>query len=798
MHSTHEDRVRRALATLARRGLSDDQLQHVEDVLEGLFPPHGDAPLAPPDRYSLHGELGRGGMGRVLLASDHWLARDVAWKEVLWPSDPEARARFLAEARVTSQLRHPNIVPIYDLVEQPDRLAYTMPLLPQGSLRGAIEAVYGGAHTAWTVRRMVDAVRQVADALAYAHEHGVIHRDLKPDNVMTGEFGEVYIADWGLSRQSTPADPRHTTHAGTPGYMAPEQGPGGLVGPFTDVFQLGVLLFEVLTGRLPGESPTAPALQPLLDLHRSACDPDRGLRPSAFEFARRIEGWLDQERLRLEAEARVEEAERERPTLEALRHKADLAISRARALEQSLPPWAPADQRRALWHAESVALQLEEEAERAEQRHIEALQDALDLAPALLDARAEVADAWLARHRRAEREGDGRTVRLTEELVRRYGAGRHDGWLNGDGSLTLHTNPPGALVTLQRYEPEGRRLALGSPTDIGFTPLDARQLPMGSYLLTLRAPGCAAVRYPVHVPRGGHWDGVAPGGSVPTPIPLPSDLAPDEIYVPPGWFEAGSTRDELAAAPRRVWVDGFIIGRHPVTNRDWLGWLNHLWSTGRRDVAMAYAPRPNTEAPPSPDQIVYAVDDRHGFSLRKSAREGQDWRLGFPVVYVDWNAASAFAAWRAEVSGLQWRLPSEWEREKAARGVDGRRYPWGDRFEPSFACVGGSRAPGEDATPLEIDDPRFLEDTSPYGVRGVVGNSADWCLDRWQHRGPLVLADGRAPAIEALRDGPTEEHALRGGHWYSAPYGVAARFGIHTHDRRSSLGLRLARSWGGQ
>jgi formylglycine-generating enzyme required for sulfatase activity len=796
MQTTHADRVRRALAALARRGLSDDQLQHVEDALQDLLPPPTPS-AAPPDRYALHAELGRGGMGRVLLATDRWLRREVAWKEVLWPDDPEARARFLAEARVTSQLRHPNIVPIYDLIEQPERLAYTMPLLPQGSLRGAIDAVHSGAPTPWTVRRIVEAVRQVADALAYAHEHGVIHRDLKPDNVMTGEFGEVYIADWGLSRLASPTDPRHTTQAGTPGYMAPEQA-GGAVGPFTDVYQLGVLLFEVLTGELPGASPTAPALQPLLDLHRSACDPEPASRPTATAFARHIEGWLDQERLRVEAEARVEEAERERPALDALRQEADLAMARARALDEALPPWAPVEQRRALWHAEATAARLAEEAERAEQRHLEALQDALDLAPTLTDARAEVADAWLARHRRAERQGDTRTARLTEDLVRRYGAGRHDAWLAGEGRLTLHTDPPGAEVTLQRYQPDGRQLTLGPPVPLGRTPLDALRLPMGSYLLTLRAPGRAVVRYPVHLPREGHWDGTAPGDRAPTPISLPSDLGPDEIYVPPGWFEGGSHHDELASAPRRVWVDGFIIGRHPVTNRGWLDWLNHLWRTNQRDVAMAFAPRPNTEAPPSPDQLIYAVDELRGFSLRRSAREGQDWKPGFPVVYIDWEAASAYAAWRAEVEGLPWRLPTEWEREKAARGVDGRRFPWGDTFDPSFACVGGSRAPGEDATPLEIDDPRFQEDTSPYGVGGVAGNSADWCLDRWQHRGPLVLADGRAPPPEALRDGPTEEHALRGGHWYSAPHGAAARFGVHTNDRRSTLGLRLVRPWGGR
>ncbi|AKF10972.1 serine/threonine-protein kinase [Sandaracinus amylolyticus] len=212
-------------------------------------------------RYELDSLLGSGGMGEVSLVRDRRLQREIALK-VLRASaaaDPELRKRFQREALLQARLDHPAIVPVYDYESTDDRLYFTMKRVRGRTLRDVIDAIAEGdeaTRAEWGRGRLLSAFVQVCRAIDYAHAHGVLHRDLKPQNVMLGGFGEVHVIDWGiakhLDRASSDADGTLATiegeSLGTIGYMAPEQIVGDDVTPATDVFSLGAIVFEVLGG----------------------------------------------------------------------------------------------------------------------------------------------------------------------------------------------------------------------------------------------------------------------------------------------------------------------------------------------------------------------------------------------------------------------------------------------------------------------------------------------------------------------------------------------------------------------
>lgn len=226
----------------ALRGIIDETLS--------LDPPAG--PRPPPnvaDEYDIERELGRGGMGVVYLARQKSLDRRVALK-VLRPCErtfgPLVR-RFLEEARHLARLRHPNIVSIHEVGDAEGEPYFTMDFIDGETLAAEI------ARGPLTPTRAVDVLRQVAAAVQHAHRHGVIHRDLKPGNVLLDRNGQVFVTDFGLARNLS-QDSNVTQSGellGTPQYMSPEQARGqtSLVGEPTDIHALGLLLFEMLAGR---------------------------------------------------------------------------------------------------------------------------------------------------------------------------------------------------------------------------------------------------------------------------------------------------------------------------------------------------------------------------------------------------------------------------------------------------------------------------------------------------------------------------------------------------------------------
>jgi eukaryotic-like serine/threonine-protein kinase len=282
-------------------------------------------------RYEIVAELGKGAMGTVYKAVDPLLNRTVALKTIsVSPNDPEMseyKARLFQEAKAVGGLNHPNIVTVYDVGESGD-----LPYLAMEFLEGQELATLTVKHGALPVEYALDIAAQVADGLAYAHEQGVFHRDIKPANIMIVHGRLAKIADFGIARMRTPQRTDGPPALGSPRYMSPEQVLGKRADHRSDIFSLGVVLYEMVTGTSPfagGDlnailfqivnlvppapstiSPGAPATLDAIVAKALAKTPEE-----RFATAKELADELKQCRMRLDAEPRAAGATPGQPAL---------------------------------------------------------------------------------------------------------------------------------------------------------------------------------------------------------------------------------------------------------------------------------------------------------------------------------------------------------------------------------------------------------------------------------------------------------------------------------------------------
>lgn len=684
-------------------------------------------------RYAVRSELGRGGMGLVMLAQDQVLQRDVALKFLLPESqNDKGRARLALEAQVTGLLEHPSIPPVYDMrATASGEPFYAMRVVRERSLSEILEAVRLKSEESPSLAFFCQILRQVALAMQYAHDRGVVHRDLKPENILVGRYGEVYVIDWGIAKIVSKNLGLQTTEKivmgaliGTPRYMAPEQarGDNDAVDGRTDVYALGAILYEVLTLKpifeadhvlsllfqVIQQAPVPPservndrviprALEEICLTAVSKAPDDRFQTAQAFadELELFLEGVKDRERRRELAEEALVMAEQARAVYDDVRSQYRKVLRELEDERKSVPAWARGEAKEHLWYLEQQAEDLEIEIERRFSETVGLFSHALVHISDMKEARRKLAQLYWERFEAAEHTGRLADAAYLEGLVRQYNEGELDALLEGTGQLSIETDPPNAKIELYRYVQQNRRLVEWLHAELE-APVYQAEISHGSYVAVISAAKHRNIRLPIYM---GRVDNVVQHIRLPMADELPEDI----IVIPAGVFRRGS---------EEVYVDTFGIMRKPVTVGQYLEFLNDVPNA----VATRHLPRVDE------NEAYFRRDVSGKFIIPQEDAEGDVWDVEWPMLLVNFYDAEAFAKWRSKKEGKHYRLPTAMEWEKAARGVDGRLYPWGNHFDATFCCMRDSHHGRP--TPAPVGS--YEVDTSPYGLVDVAGNIAEW------------------------------------------------------------------------
>ncbi len=665
--------------------------------------------------------------------------------------------------------------------------------------------------------RLLSIFQAVCHGIAFAHERGIIHRDLKPKNVMLGEHGQVSIVDWGLAKKvgqsdtgeypvvtalpktqeqapevaespislastimkpPSSQDPSVTQEGeviGTPAYMAPEQARGAReLTHAVDIYALGGILYEVLCYRMgfeganalavlrkvidgdlvppskrgrEGPEPPPPEVPEELERLCLQClerEPEK--RPAtASEIAQRVEEFLEGSRERVRRRERATELAQEAASL----HKSyvqSLAarlgyLEKARVLATEIPPWRPIIEKGEIYSALASAARCSDEADRSFHAAVARGQESLAFDEDNETAKRTLIELYLSKVADAELREDKADAHHFGGLARKLGAGAK---VAARGHLKIDTEPRGARVRIHPLVDAGEPVLdpIGAH-ELGRTPLE-KELDAGSYLIVIEHEDFRDVRLSLRVRRDESTE-------LRVPLYTDDELGEGMIYVPPGPFLTGGEPDMFGETRLQLReLEGFFVARDPTTGADYVRFLADL-AIADREAAHARRPRDGMTGP------LFAGSEGLRFPRpRDRGGEGYAWDPKMPVVGVSFDDAQAYLLWKSALDDREYRLPSELEWEKASRGGDGRRYPWGPRFDAALANLAGSREEGPGLAPIHA----FPHDRSPYGVRGCAGNVREWVRE----------GDGtRDPKRSALR-------IVRGGAWHDPPEAARVTF----------------------
>ena len=792
------------------------ELEAVEAAAESAPESPGTGYASAHEKYELVGDIGAGGMGEVVLVHDRDLRREVAMKLIRaeHAEDTAMRRRFVAEAQATSQLEHPGIPPVHDIGVTPEgRVYFTMKVVRGRTLAQVLKDLFLGAketRQVWNLHKLVTVLEQVSEAVHFAHEKGIVHRDLKPENVMLGEFGEVHVMDWGIAKvamadeesdeavHTVETDAAVVTQAGTVKgtipYMSPEQARGEAIDRRTDVYALGAILYEMLTlhaafsgggvqiiarvrrGEFPDvatRNPRRPVPHALADLCRRAMAQERSARPATArqfgdELRRFLDGSAERERRHREAEALAGQGRDAMATYLSAQEAVDAAERVAEEVAARFQTWQSVEEKGAMLDARDAVATARTKSLLAFAETTRLLDGARLAEPNNAAARSLLVDLWRGRLDDAERRRHAADADFALTMVRRYDDGHLAAYISGDGTLELTSDPPGAEVTIARFDDRRGVLQLGEARPLGRTPLAAVPLPMGSYLVVFRKSGCPDVRYPVHITRNRAWRGTVR-------VRTQHEIGDGFVYVPGGPFVYGEGKDT-----KTLELPDFAIAAKPLTMGDWAAYLTAIEKDEGLEAAQRLVPSVRGDGDymarredgawiPLPSNVEGPARERY---LREY---GPDFEMQLPLAGVSWHDAVAWCTWKSRSTGRQWRLPTEEEREKAARGVDGRTFPWGDLADPSLCKNQKSR--NEPSQPEPVGT--FPTAVSIYGLVDAAGNSWDWTSSLFE------------PHVKV-----SENRVIRGGSW-NFPVESARSAARNRYDpglRLTNIGFRPARS----
>jgi serine/threonine-protein kinase len=668
-------------------------------------------------RYEIKSELGRGGMATVYRAHDPRFKREVAVKilprEFL--HDPNFRARFEREAQTIAALEHPAIVPVYDYGEEDGQPYLVMRLMTGGSLSERL------ANGPLSLLETSTILSRLAPALDRAHGLGIVHRDLKPGNILFDGDDNPYISDFGLAKLTQSSTQLSQTGVmGTPAYMSPEQARGDKdIDGRADLYALGAILYQMLTGRLPFEADT-----PIGLVLKHVTEPPPRLRDSRPDLPPACDAIV--------AQAMAKEPDKRFSTASRLTDALELTLDTPPATPEPEPARAPlpapqSGEREP--HSVSPAQAVPAPAPQSGEREPHSVSPAQAVpAPAPQPA---IPTATVVRPQPAAPPAPSRA--FSPLLI--------GGIVAGAAGLIAVVSVAAAL-----FNPPAPVAPTDSPASSAPTAAIAAMTSTIAVLPT-EIPAATPTPEPTFTPT--------PEAGATTISEI--DGMP-QVYVPAGEFTMGNDAGPADQQPAHsVFLESFWIDRLEVTNAHYA-----------LCVAAGLCTLPEKTS-----------------SITRAQYFGLPEYANYPVVYVSWFQAKDYCQWAGR------RLPTEAEWEKAARGGDGRVYPWGS--DAPDAALLNFRAAGFGDT---VAVGNYAGNLSPYNAMDMAGNVSEWVEDFYDPNYYRVSPKDNptGPAKTGCEGGDCR--VLRGGNWNGTPEDVTTTFRLFygPGDSRDAFGIRCART----